>query len=64
MKKIISIFLTALMLMAGGTACLSAVPDDSAKSCLLMTLDGEIIYSDRFTVKIAPSVLDFAVPEA
>lgn len=28
------------------------------------SLDGEIIYSDRFTVKIAPSVLDFAVPEA
>ena len=45
MKKIISIFLVALMLMAGGATCLSAAPDDSAKSCLLMTLDGEIIYA-------------------
>ena len=51
MKKIISIFLTALMLMAGGTACLSAVPDDSAKSCLLMTLDGEIIYAHDENVR-------------
>ena len=32
MKKIISIFLTALMLMAGGTACLSAVPDERQKA--------------------------------
>lgn len=51
MKKIISIFLTALMLMAGGATCLSAVPDDSAKSCLLMTLDGEIIYAHDENVR-------------
>ena len=51
MKKIISIFLVALMLMAGGATCLSAVPDDSAKSCLLMTLDGEIIYAHDENVR-------------
>ena len=27
------------------------------------SLDGEIIYSDHFTVEIAPAALDFAVPE-
>ena len=26
------------------------------------SLDGEIIYDDHFTVEIAPSALDFAVP--
>lgn len=51
MKKIISIFIIAFMLATSEGGRIFAVPSDSAESCLLMTLDGEIIYAHDENVR-------------